>query len=66
MKKIGSIQKVIIDGREKGNYYGRTQHDAPDVDNLVYFKAEKPLNQGEFANVKIDRAEEYDLFGRMV
>jgi len=66
MKKIGSIQKVIIDGREKGNYYGRTQHDAPDVDNLVYFKAEKPLNQGEFANVKIDRAEEYDLFGRII
>ncbi len=66
MKKIGSIQKVIIDGREKGNYYGRTQHDAPDVDNLVYFKADKPLNQGEFANVKIDRAEEYDLFGRIV
>jgi len=66
MKKVGSTLKVIIDGREKGNYYGRTQHDAPDVDNLVYFKAEKPLNQGEFANVKIDRAEEYDLFGRII
>ncbi|HRP01922.1 MAG TPA: 30S ribosomal protein S12 methylthiotransferase RimO [Candidatus Kapabacteria bacterium] len=65
-KKIGTTLKVLVDGRERGNYFGRTQHDAPDVDNLVYFKTLLPLKPGEFVNIKIDRAEEYDLFGNIV
>ncbi len=63
--KIGKTLKVMVDGKEKGTYFGRTQHDAPDVDNLVYFKDDKKLNAGEFVNIKIERAEEYDIYGSL-
>jgi len=62
-QKIGKVLKVLIDGREKGHYFGRSEHDAPDVDNLVYIKTDKKLSVGTFINVLIERAEEYDLFG---
>jgi ribosomal protein S12 methylthiotransferase len=61
--KIGKELKVLIDDIQKGSYIGRTQHDAPDVDNLVYFKSKMKLKTGDFVNVKITKAEEYDLFG---
>lgn len=66
MAKVGKTLKVIVDGREKTNWYGRTEHDAPDVDNLVYFKSDTKLTPGDFVNVKIMRAEEYDLHGKVV
>lgn len=65
ISKIGTTQKVLVDGREKGFFFGRTQHDAPDVDNLVYFKSILPIKIGDFVNVKIEKAEEYDIFGRV-
>jgi ribosomal protein S12 methylthiotransferase len=61
--KIGKELKVIVDDIQKGSYVGRTQHDAPDVDNLVYFKSKNKIRIGDFVNVKITKAEEYDLFG---
>lgn len=62
-KKIGSTFQVLIDSIEDGTYIGRTQHDAPDVDNLVNFKSDSLQQPGDFVNVLIDRAEEYDLYG---
>jgi ribosomal protein S12 methylthiotransferase len=63
-QKIGSIQKVLVDGiDERGQYFGRTQHDAPDVDNAVIITSSIELEIGSFADVKITEADNYDLFG---
>jgi ribosomal protein S12 methylthiotransferase len=62
---IGSCAKVIIDRHESGEYVGRTERDAPEIDNEVFVKSEKPLNLGGFYNVDIVDAYEYDLDGRV-
>ncbi len=64
LSKVGSTLNVLIDGKdENGNYFGRTQHDAPDVDNGVLVDSVGELEIGSFANVKITGASEYDLIG---
>lgn len=66
-EKIGKIFKVLIDVKEGGNFIGRTEFDSPEVDNEVLIDASKHyLRIGDFANVKITRAEEFDLFGEPV
>jgi ribosomal protein S12 methylthiotransferase len=63
LNKTGSDIRVIID-RQEGDYYvGRSQYDSPEVDNEVLIKTDKIINPGDFVNVKITDAEEYDLFG---
>lgn len=65
-QKIGKTFKVIID-REEGNFFvGRTEFDSPEVDGEVLVTSEKKLKKGEFVNVKITGAEDYDLFGLVV
>ena len=61
--KVGSTLRVIIDGEERDHYMGRTEFDSPDVDNSVLISKDKPLTIGEFYNVKITDAAEYDLYG---
>ncbi|MBK7444074.1 MAG: 30S ribosomal protein S12 methylthiotransferase RimO [Chitinophagales bacterium] len=66
-EKIGKIFKVLIDAKEGGNFIGRTEFDSPEVDNEVLIDASKHyLRIGDFANVKITRAEDFDLFGEPV
>jgi ribosomal protein S12 methylthiotransferase len=63
-QKIGQTYKTIIDRKEGGFYVGRTESDSPEVDNEVLIDASKNyLRIGDFADVKIDDAEEFDLFG---
>jgi ribosomal protein S12 methylthiotransferase len=63
---IGSIQRVIIDGiDETGQLVGRTQGHAPEVDGLVYLQNPASLRSGDFADVKITEALEYDLIGEL-
>ncbi len=66
-KKIGQVYRCIFD-RKEGNYFiGRTEYDSPDVDNTVLVSAEDTyISIGEFANVKITSAEEFDLYGVLV
>ena len=45
---------------------GRTKGDAPEIDGAVYVTSHRPLRVGEFATVKIERADEYDLHGTAV
>ena len=59
---IGRIVEVLIDEKCDGQYIGRTQGDAPEVDGSVYVKGEG-LKTGEFCKVKITDALEYDLTG---
>jgi ribosomal protein S12 methylthiotransferase len=66
-QKIGKEFKVVID-RKEGNYFiGRTEFDSPDVDNEVLIDATKTyLKTGEFAQVKIIEAEDFDLYAEVV
>lgn len=61
--KIGKTLKVIIDGKNKNSFIGRTEYDSPDVDNNVIIHSHKPLRIGSFYDVKIEKAKEYDLIG---
>ncbi len=63
----GKIFKVLID-RKEGNYFiGRTEYDSPEVDNEVLIDAkENYARVGDFAKVKIDRVEAFDLYGSVV
>ena len=63
-EKIGKTFRCIID-RKEGNYFiGRTEFDSPDVDNEVLIDANKfYLKQGEFAEIKIIEAADFDLYG---
>lgn len=65
-KKIGKKFKVLID-RKRGNYYvGRTQYDSPDIDNEVLIQANTNfLRVGEFVDVKIIEASDFDLYAEV-
>jgi ribosomal protein S12 methylthiotransferase len=63
---IGSIQRVMIDGvDETGQLIGRTQAHAPEVDGVVYLHNAASLESGDFADVQITEALEYDLIGEI-
>jgi ribosomal protein S12 methylthiotransferase len=64
--KIGKIFRVLIDKKEAGRYLGRTEFDSVEVDNEVVVHAGKKLVIGEFVNVKITKAYDYDLEGELV
>lgn len=65
--KIGSVQKVLIDRKEGGEFLGRTEFDSPEVDNEVILDARKNyLRIGDFVKVKITNATEFDLSGEVV
>lgn len=65
-EKIGNTYKVLFDRKEGGYFIGRTQFDSPEVDNEVLLPASQFVRQGDFANVKITNAEEFDLYGELV
>ena len=66
---IGQKIPVMIDesvNDSKDTYLGRTQHDAPDVDGVVFVHSPKPLPPGDFVSVRIVDAYEYDLVGEVL
>lgn len=66
-QKIGTLQKVLIDRKEGGEFFGRTEFDSPEVDNEVILDAKKNyLRIGDFVNVTITQATEFDLSGEVV
>ena len=65
-EKIGKTFKVIIDKKEAGRYLGRTEFDSVEVDNEVIVHSESKLSPGDFVNVKITSAFDYDLEGGVV
>ena len=65
--KVGKTLKVMIDRGDKHNYFGRTEHDSPEVDNEVIIPVKNShLRVGEFYDVEISSAREYDLVGKIV
>ena len=65
-EKIGRIFKVLIDKKEAGRYLGRTEFDSVEVDNEVVVHSTKKLIPGDFVQVKITKAYDYDLEGEVV
>lgn len=66
-KKIGNIYEVLIEEQiEDSVYIGRTKGDAEEIDSIVYVKSLDELKVGDFVEVKINSALEYDLMGDVV
>lgn len=66
-KKVDQTFKVLFDRKESGYFVGRTEFDSPEVDNEVLVDAKDTyVRIGDFANVKINDAAEFDLFGSIV
>lgn len=63
--KIGKTFKVLIDRHEGGQFIGRTEHDSPEVDNEVLIDSSKYfLRVGDFAQIQIESATAFDLYGK--
>ncbi len=62
--KVGSIQRVIIDGENSDYYIGRTQFDSPEVDPEVLIEKTSKMCKGEFYNVEITDAMPFELIAR--
>jgi ribosomal protein S12 methylthiotransferase len=67
LAKIGHTYKVLIDRKEGDYFIGRTEYDSPEVDNEVLIDAKKYfVRLGDFVNVNISNAVEYDLYGEVI
>ncbi len=65
-EKVGKTFKVIVDKKEAGRYLARTEFDSVEVDNEVVITSKKALPIGDFVNVKITKAFDYDLEGEVI
>lgn len=65
-EKVGKEFKVIIDKKEAGRYLARTEFDSVEVDNEVVIESKKALPIGDFVNVRITKAYDYDLEGEVI
>jgi ribosomal protein S12 methylthiotransferase len=71
-QRVGRNEPVIIDeigpqaGLARGTAKGRSRGDAPQIDGTVFVASRRPLRVGEIANVKLERADAYDLYGTVV
>ena len=63
-KFIGQIVKVLVDRVEGDFYVGRSQYDSPEVDQEVYISSNENVTVGEFCDVLIETAQQYELFGK--
>jgi ribosomal protein S12 methylthiotransferase len=67
-QRVGQTYKVLFDRAEGDYFIGRSEFDSPEVDNEVLVKksAENHVRIGDFANVLIESADHYDLYGKVV
>ena len=66
-KRVGTVEKVLIDRIEGDYYIGRTQYDSPEVDDEILISVdEADLNIGDFVNVKLVKADYFDLYGNVI
>jgi ribosomal protein S12 methylthiotransferase len=59
--KVGRTLKVLVDAPGTG----RSSADAPEIDGMVYFEKTAEVKTGQFVDVRIERADEHDLHGRL-
>lgn len=65
-RRIGQHVRVLIEEELAGEWRGRTEADAPEVDNEIYVRSDRPLTVGEFVMAEIEDASEFDLFASAV
>jgi ribosomal protein S12 methylthiotransferase len=65
-EKVGQVFTTLIDKKEAGRYLGRTEFDSVEVDNEVIVHSKEKLPVGDFVQVKITKAYDYDLEGEVV
>jgi len=65
-QKIGKTFKVLIDRKEGDYFVGRTQYDSPEVDNEVLIPEDPTLTTGNFYQVRMTGAAEFDLYGEVI
>ena len=61
--RVGEICEVLCEGEEDGAFVGRSIREAPESDGVIRFTAAREVAPGEYLNVKITKADAYDLFG---
>ena len=67
LRRVGRVERVIVDSRQGDYYVCRTQYDSPEVDEeLLIPVAGHRLFRGRFYDARITAAEEYDLYGEWV
>jgi ribosomal protein S12 methylthiotransferase len=68
LKRVGQSLKVIVDSIDDGMIIGRTEYDSPEVDQEVLVRNSdgKKIKVGDFINVKITSAQDYDLIGEIL
>lgn len=64
--KVGKVFKVLFDRKEGDYFVGRTEFDSPEVDNEVLLSTNQFVSIGDFSNIKIVKATEFDLYGELV
>lgn len=63
---VGKVISCIVEGyTDDGVVIMRSEHDAPEIDGMVYASSDKPVVPGDMENVLIERSDEYDLFGTL-
>ncbi len=68
LKRVGQTLKVIIDSVDNDEIVGRTEYDSPEVDQEVLLSnpQKKKVNVGDFVNVRVLSAQDYDLYGEII
>ena len=65
--RVGTVEKVLVtDVSQNNSCLGRSSREAPETDGEIYFTAKRPPQPGSFVQVRLTRAEPYDLFGEMI
>ena len=65
-RKIGQRLPVIIDNPTPGGIKGRSRYEAPEIDGTVHISSRRPVRQGDIVTVRIERTDDYDLYGTAV
>ena len=67
-EKVGMVVEAIVEGKvaDENVYVGRTYMDAPGVDGYVFIYTDEELMSGQFVDVRITGASEYDLIGELI
>ena len=61
--RVSTVCRVLVTGRQAGLYTGRSAWEAPDADGIIRFEAKQTLKPGDFVDVRLTKAEPYDLIG---
>ena len=62
MQRLGTTERVIVDGREDGLLVARSQFDSPEVDTEILIRTPQELAPGTMCTVRITQADDYDLY----